>query len=573
MNKYLSAPVIFVVWLITLSYFVWEWGFCRFYIYPGSMAVITAKTGKSLSPGQILAKKGESGVQEDVLGEGRHFLNPWLYEVKIVSAIKIPPGKIGIVTSKIGQDLPQGQFLAEKGQKGIWKQVLGPGTYRLNPEGYHVDMVDAISIPLGYVGVITSLSGEQAPEGEFAGKNQKGVRQDVLQPGLYYANNKQVKIDLLEIGVNQVSLLGTEGAQVVTKTRFAGAQNQAISKLEENVLEAQQVQRESYMLDNASSLYSRSETKKQKDAGKVIPQAVSQKALATHPGQTPTAMEIEEFVEFPSRDGFEIRIDMTVEFEFLPKNIAWIYRNYGDLPAVVDKIIMPQIQSISRLKGSEYKAKDLIAGDGREKFQNELKSALEMTLGEKKLIVHNALIRHVTVPNQILDPIQKTSIAVQENLTNEEKQNTAKKQAALNTELSLIEQRGQQVGKETEKLKAEILADQEKQVATISAEAQKEVSRIEKEIAAIRADIVFKLGKAQADVVRMVEGEKANGFVLKTSAVNDSNAYNLYQFSVKLREDVPIHIIHAGPGTMWTDLQKATMGDLGGATMIQQNLK
>jgi len=84
------------------------------------------------------------------------------------------------------------------------------------------------------------------------------------------------------------------------------------------------------------------------------------------------------------------------------------------------------------------------------------------------------------VPEQILEPIQQASIVIQQNLTNIEKQNTAKKQAALNTELSLIEQRREQVAQETTKLKAEIKADEEKQVAQIKAEAVKKVAEIAK---------------------------------------------------------------------------------------------
>jgi hypothetical protein len=76
-----------------------------------------------------------------------------------VPAQVIPAGKVGIVTAKVGEELPEGVFIADEGQKGIRRGVLGPGKYRLNPYGYNVDVVDAISIPIGYVGVITSLSG------------------------------------------------------------------------------------------------------------------------------------------------------------------------------------------------------------------------------------------------------------------------------------------------------------------------------------------------------------------------------------------------------------------------------
>ena len=289
------------------------------------------------------------------------------------------------------------------------------------------------------------------------------------------------------------------------------------------------------------------------------------------PAEMPSvSFVLEQFVEFPSRDGFEISLDMTVEFELLPQNIASIYKRYGDLPAVVDKIIMPQILSVSRLKGSAYRAMDFIVGEGREKFQTDLTETLAKTLTEKEIIIHNALIRHVNVPMQILDPIQQASIAVEQDLTNKEKQNTAKKQAELNTELSLIEQRGQQVAQETEKMKAEINAEQEKQVAEIQANTLKNVAEIGKQTATVRAEKTRKLGEAQAKVISLVEGEKANGFELKARAFGDPVAYSLWEFANKLNSDVKINILHAGPGTLWTDMEKANLGNLGGSTILQK---
>jgi hypothetical protein len=61
---------------------------------------------------------------------------------------------------------------------------------------------------------------------------------------------------------------------------------------------------------------------------------------------------------------------------------------------------------------------------------------LAATLGEKKIVVHNALIRHVVVPDQILDPIQQASIAIEQNLTNKERQNTAKKERSRSLQRS-----------------------------------------------------------------------------------------------------------------------------------------
>jgi hypothetical protein len=545
------AATLFVVW----------WGWFRFYVPPGHMAVLTAKAGSPLPPGQILAGPGQQGILEQVLGEGRHFRNPLFYEWEILPVTTIPAGKVGIVVSKVGSDLPEGEFLAAAGQKGIWRQVLGPGRYRLNPYGYRIDLIDAISIPIGYVGVVTGLSGRQAPAGEFAGPGDKGVRKDVLQPGLYYVNPKELRVDVLEIGVNQVSLIGEKGGEVITKAQIA-TQNAAMEQLSRRMLDEQKEKRMDYAAQRSSV--------QEKSAPAAAAPAKAEGVRHVRPADATAALSLDQVVEFPSRDGFEISLDMTVEFELLPENIAAIYQSYGDLPAVVDNIIMPQILSVSRLKGSAYRAKDFIVGEGREQFQNDLKETLARTLGSKRIVIHNALIRHVNVPMQILDPIQQASIAAEQNLTNKEKQNTARKQAELNTEQGLIEQRREQVVQETEKLKAEVAADREKQVAEIGAEGQKQVAEIRKETAAVRADKVRTLGQAQAEVVTLVEGEKAAGFALKGAALGDPKAYTLWEFAGSLNGEVKVNILHAGSGTLWTDIEQRALGNLGGAKVLQQ---
>ncbi len=516
MKSTLIKATIGIVLLIALMQLVWLWGFCRFYVGPNQMAIVTSKAGDRLEPGQILARKGQKGIWEEPLGEGRHFLNPILYDHEIRRATIIPPGKVGIVTSKVGEDLPDGEFIANRGQKGVWHSVLGPGKYRMNPYGYNIELVPAVSIPIGYAGVITSLSGEQAPNGAFAQANQKGIRNDVLQPGLYYVNPKEYKVDVLEIGINQVSLLVQSGSKVVTKARQLG-QNEALNDLQSNMLEQQDAKRIDYynskMASDVQEAWPPSQQQPTRQQAGVA-QQVEQGAMA-----------LSELVGFPSRDGFQIDLDMTVEFEFHPSSIAGIYRSYGDLPVVIDKIIMPQITSIARNKGSEYRAKDFIVGEGREKFQNDLTLALEQALGSKNIKVYNALIRHVEVPSDIREPIQQASIAVEQDLTNKERQNTARKEAQLNTELSLIEQRGEQVQQETEKLKAEIMADLEKQVAEIGAETLRKVAEIQKQTAEINANKVRVLGEANATALEKVEGEKANGLKLMTAVFDDPVTY------------------------------------------------
>ena len=203
-------------------------------------------------------------------------------------------------------------------------------------------------------------------------------------------------------------------------------------------------------------------------------------AAATTVPQTPDMVySVGGFVEFPSRDGFKILMDMTVEFELMPEHIARIYMLYGDLPQVVSKIILPQILSVTRMKGSSYRAQDFIVGEGREIFQNNLSSELEQVLREKSIVVHNAIIRNVTIPANILKPIQEASLAVEQNLTNYSLQETAKIEAELNLHTAMIEQKRKEIDQETRKITAEIAAQQKQAVRLIAAEAELEVAQLQ----------------------------------------------------------------------------------------------
>ena len=40
-----------------------------------------------------------------------------------------------------------------------------------------------------------------------------------------------------------------------------------------------------------------------------------------------------------------------------------------------------------------------------------------------------------------------------------------------------------------------------------------------------------------------------------------------------LTDELKITILHAGPGALWTDLEKAKLGKLGGATLLMEPAK
>ena len=577
------------------------WLECRVFVEPGKMAIVTAKTGRQLPPGRILAEAGERGVRREPLPEGRHFLNPVTRSWRIVPVVDIPLGKVGIVTSKVGKELPEGEILAaDSSYKGVWKDALGPGAYRLNPDGCQVTLADAVNIPIGYVGIVTSQTGAPAAPGEFAGIGEKGVMKDVLQPGLYYINPKAYQIDVLEIGMNQVSILGRAGSVVITKGQISSA-NEALDDLRQNTIQSQQNKRQEYIEQNRGLIgqtdlaqnvafnFANNGYAANNWNGEAQQNASPRKSLATPPSsradksQTDAAADkatqneraralaqqqvaapavpesvafgIDRFVEFPSRDGFQIMLDMTVEFELLPANISRIYMLYGDLPAVVDKIILPQVLSISRIKGSSYKARDFIDGEGRQLFQKELTEELTRVLNERHIVIHNAIIRHVQVPPDILQPLQASGMSKEQDLTNKARQETARKEAELNTENAMVEQLSRQVEQETKKLVATTAAETKNEVATIMAEAALEVATLNLQRAAIQAEITRLTGESKIQAEFMVANEKAQGETLKARAFATPSTYADYLFIQHFNPTAKISILHAGEGTFWTDLK------------------
>jgi len=577
--------------LFVLGSFAFVWVFCRVYVGPGEMAIVTSKTGDELPPGAILAEPGQKGVQRIPLGEGRHFLNPVTHDWRIVAAITIPAGSVGVVTSKNGRELAPGEILApDRDSKGVWKDVLGPGRYRLNPEGYDVKVMSAINIPIGYVGVVTSQTGKPAASGSFAGPGEKGVMEKVLQPGLYYVNPRAYQVDVVEIGMNQVSIVGKSGTVVLTKAQSQSANG--LDELQRMTLQKQVQKRAEYVTQNADlgivdedsarnfsnlSLNSLSRAPvARKVAGdwsdgktRGAPAAAAYEASAPAPARVgasqsqlandSVAFGMNQFVQFPSSDGFAIMLDMTVEFELMPEKISKIFMLYGDLPAVVSKIIMPQILSISRMKGSDYKAREFIDGEGRQKFQEEMTAELVRVLGEKHILVRNAIVRHVEVPEEILAPIQSAAVAKEQDLTNKTQQNTEKRRAELNTEVAKVDQLKREVEQETAKLVATVAAEMRKDVAEITAETKLKAAEIDLECAKIQAKITETRGSAEVKAKLLVENEEALGIKRRASAFKDPSLWADLVFADALNPAVNIRVIHSGEGTLWTDLKGASL--------------
>ena len=471
-----------VLSVLCLAFLLITWNVFFVYVSPKQHLVIIKRTGDLLPAGHVLAENGQMGVQRAVLGEGWHFVLPVYYSSEREDNTEIPAGSVGIVTAKGGNPLPPGVFLADSdSQQGIQRKVLTPGTYRINKKGFDVEIVKATEIAPGYVGVQRRLLGSDG-RGQFAAAaTEKGLLHTVLHPGLYYINTKEYEVTPVEVGIFQSTFHYDKNPQRDTA------------------------------------------------------------------------------ITFTSKGGFPISLDCTVEWEVLPDEMPSLVAEYGNRHAVETNVIDVQAHAIGRDLGIDYGVQEFLEGRTRERFQIEFTKQLTKVCHEKNVKIRSAFIRNIVIPEVYLKPIREKQIAGETELTNKAKEATAESDAEVERGKQMIDQRRAEVEAETKRLVATIDRQIENLTTKTQAEIDKMKAETESQIAMLDADRTKLTGAAKAEVTRLTETARASLGPLKLEAFqNDSDAYLRYSLSEQLSPQLVFRLFHAGNGTFWTN-----MGDKG----------
>ncbi len=227
---YTAIAVLVLAALIGLPIFFW-YG-CRIEPRNGQIAVLIKKTGRDLPGNEIIASSPESkGIQLEVLGEGRYFRNPYTWEWEYFRITDIPAGKFGVLVRKFGKDLPEGSILAPGPEyKGIVSEVLGTGKHRINPYAYDVQVYDDIKIMPGNVGVITNMTGGDVFSGAgndlgstggfLADPSRKGVQKTVLKEGTHRINPFLCSVAVVNIQSQRYEFSGANAIGFLTMDGF-----------------------------------------------------------------------------------------------------------------------------------------------------------------------------------------------------------------------------------------------------------------------------------------------------------------------------------------------------------------
>jgi len=570
------------------------WSTCRVYVPHDKCLVLIRKTGNPLPAGEKIAGPGQKGIQRETLGPGRYFFNPWVWDWELHDLVEVAAGdpatwkeyygeasadtefpkiegawpQIGILVNKVGKPAPVETEVVDEGYQGIQKQVLTPGTYRINPQVYEVKTVLATVVPLGCGGVVTSQLGDMpgvetveevsvGPDGQpvkghpkviqkLAEPGQRGVVRNVLPPGIYYLNPYVHKVYIVQVGYNQISQFAV---------RMKSAKGQAPVQVSEQ------------QLAEMSGKGTKGQPQPRPQQQQVV-QAQRQEAAPLSPA------EIDTHITFPSKDGFTIDIEVTVVWGRHPAHIAEMLNRFGDVQKI-KQIILSQMRSICRNVGSEYESTDFIRGEKRELYQQEVTDTLRRVCRERDIEILIALIHNIEVHGgaevekggmDLKGTIQRGYIAKEQDLTKQAQRETAKVKADLETAKVAVEIAREQISAESRKNVAQIKAEGEKRAQEIGAQRDLEVATIEQQIAELDAATTRLLGKAKADVEQLHNQAEADGKRLMIEAFGSGSAYNLYMFAESFAPE-SIRLIFAGPGTFWTDLTR--LQDAAGMKLLE----
>ena len=509
--------------LLVLGYEAFEWTFNRVYVPEGYSLVMRYKgpplpflpgNCPAAAPGQFAkvddnGRPLEVGILKDMLGPGRHFRWVGWWETRLVEDTVVPPGSVAVVSSKMGKDLTDGDFLVDGDldsteEKGILRQVFAPGTYRINDYAYSVEVIQEkilpsgtqtkhagwVSIPTGYVGVVTNLTDNKLT------KAVAGIQDKVLQPGLYPVNPNAQHVDIIGVGYAEKSI--------------------------------------------KSNLVSRDGVPVLDESGE------------------PSVMDDESGIAFPSNDGFKIHMDFTAVWGIMPEQAADVIRKFGNLEAVETKVVVPQIESICRNKGSSLGAVDLLVGDTRQVFQEEVSTAFETILKDKGLTLLHGFVRNIHIPLEVRTPIQEKFVADELKLTRDQELLTARTEATLREAEKMVDLEKERVDAETTKMVAQAVAEGNKEAEETKAETIKKVATVARKTAELDAEASVTLGKAKASSKQLEAEAKSELFKLAVDSFGSGSAYNQWVFATGLPEDVELNLFYAGEGTLWTDLKGFT---------------
>lgn len=557
---------------------------------------------RSLPDGKILATKGEAGFQARTLAPGLYwFMWPWQFGVQMVPFTIIPEGKIGLVLSKDGAEIPTGRILARKvesdnfqdaikflengGQRGRQTAYITAGSYRLNSFLYDITITDQSIIHENMLGIVTTMDGEPIPSGRIAGKEIEGHNnfQDIdtflikggcrgLQPqmvlaGSYYINPWAVQLEempMTDVPIGYVgvviSYIGDDGKDMtgdsfkhgnIVSKGFRGVWMEPLGPgkypLNKYTMKLELVPTTNLVLNWANA---RSESH------------ALDKNLST--------------ITVRSKDGFPFNLDVA-QIIHIPANEApKVIARFGSMNNLVSQVLEPTIGNYFRNSAQDSDVISFLST--RKERQESAKSHIGKVLEEYNVNAVDTLIGDIVPPEALMKTLTDRKIAQEEEKTYETQRMAQEKRQGMEKETAIADMQKEIVKAQQSVEIAQRTADAtvkkaegdatslklnvnaESEAIKLRAAAQAESTKLN---AIAEAERIAKTGNAEAEKILSIGKSTAEAYELQVRAMGGDN-FTRYKITEEIGRGnikiIPDIIIGGGNGSSTDGSLNGLMG-------------
>lgn len=528
---------------------------------------------KSLPDGRIIATKGEAGFQAQTLAPGLYWgMWIWQYSVDMTSFTIIPEGKIGLVLSKDGKEIPTGRILARKvdsdnfqdataflnngGQKGRQSAFITTGSYRINTFLFEIVMAEQIKIFENMVGIVTALDGDPIPQGQIAGKfvdghnnfqdfdfflekgGNRGLQPQVMLAGSYYINTWAIQIEqnpMTDVPIGYVgvviSYIGEDGKDVTGDTFKHG---NIVSKGQRGV----------WMEPFGPGKYALN-----KYTTKLEPVPTTNLVLnwANARSESHDLDKNLSTITVRSKDGFPFNLDVA-QIIHVPANEApKVIARFGSMTNLVSQVLEPTIGNYFRNSAQDSDVISFLST--RKERQESAKNHIKAVLDEYNVNAVDTLIGDIVPPDSLMKTLTDRKIAEEEQKTyqtqrmaQEQRQGVEKETAIADMQKEIVKasqsvEIAQRTADATVKkaegdatsLKLNVNAEAEATKMRANAEAEATKARAGAQAEATRlnasaeAEKISKTGLAEAEKIMAIGKSTAEAYELQVSAMGGDN--------------------------------------------------
>jgi uncharacterized membrane protein YqiK len=510
---------------------------------------------KNLPDGKIIALNGEAGFQADTLAPGLYWLYwPWQYAIDQAPLTVIPKGKIGLLSAKDGKQLPTGailarhvesdnfqnarEFLANGGQRGKQVGYLNNGVYRINTHLFEISAADITNIEDGSVGIITALDGTPLEQGSIAGSiikghnnyqdfdkfleagGQRGLQIQVVQAGNYSFNPWAVEIEkvaMTQIPIGHVgviiSYVGDEGEDMTGATFKHG---NIVKKGQKGVC-ITPLDPGKYAINPYTHKI------------EVVPTTNLVLNWANARTESHNLDKGLSTITVRSKDGFPFNLDVSQIIHIPSTEAPKVIARFGSMQNLVSQVLEPTIGNYFRNSAQDS---DVIAFlTTRQSRQNAAKESISKVLDEYNVHAVDTLIGDITPPESLMKTLTDRKIAQEEQETFNVQQKAQEEKQKLASARALADMQPEIVKAEQSVMIADRVAqtkvkeaEGEAKSMELKAGAQAKAKKLNAEAAAYETDVN---GKAEAGKIEAIGKATAEAYEKQVQAMGADNFSNL----------------------------------------------